>query len=76
MDIKKFTKGGGARGQAGGLWFFFLHISHQCNNKNIIYQQFLLLFKLYILHIVHIDAFFIYPEKLAFGCKKCILQVI
>ena len=35
---------------------FFLHITilfHQCNDKNIIYQQVLLLFTLYILHIVN-----------------------
>ena len=52
-------------GQARGRWNLFLwHISilfHQCNNKKI-YQQFLLLFTLYILHIVHIDVFWcIFP---------------
>ena len=44
-------------GRAGAVGIFFGHVSilfHECNNKNIIYQQFLL-FTLYILHIVHID---------------------
>ena len=64
----------GRRRQAWGWWnLFFWHIStlfHQCNNKNSIYQQFLLLFTLYILHIAHIDVFFSSPEKLTFGCKN------
>ena len=71
--ILKIFHWGGTRGQAWGGWIFFLRISilfHQCNNKNITYQQFLLLFTLYYLHIVHIDVFFPSPEKLTFGCKK------
>ena len=58
----------------GGIYFFtYFYINfHQCNNKNIIYQQFLLLITLYILQTVHIDVFFPSPEKLTFGCKKCI----
>ena len=48
MDINFFLKGGGQEGGSGvgyffftyySLLIFFLHI-HQCNDKNIIYQQF------------------------------------
>ena len=78
MDFAIFTNGGGAGDWARGGWnLFFWHISisfNQCNNKNIIYQQFLLLFTLYSLLIVHTDVFFPSREKLTFGCKKCIFS--
>ena len=43
MDIKKILKGGARGAGPGASYFFFLHITilfHQCNDKNIIYQQF------------------------------------
>ena len=73
MDIKKISNYGE---QGGARWIFFLHISilfKQCNNKNIIYQQFLLMFRLYILHLIQIDLFLMcFLEKLTFGWKKYI----
>ena len=47
------------QGRVEFIYIFFGHITilfHQYNTKNIIYQH-LLLFTLYILHIVNITAF-------------------
>ena len=62
-------------GLAGGRWIFFLHIIilfHQCNNKNI-YQQFYCCLR-YIFYTGNIVVFFTSPEKLHFGCKKCVFS--
>ena len=81
IDIKIFTyrEGGQGVGRERVEYFFFTHyyciLFYQCNNKNIIYQQ-LLLVTLYILHIVYIVIFFHSPEKLTFGCKKCIFSTV
>ena len=71
MVIKNYTNWGGSIG-AGGIYLFDIFLYYFINViiKNIIYQQFLLLFTLYMSHIVHIDVFFPSPEKLTFGCKN------
>ena len=37
IDIKKSTDG---QAGSGGFFFSYYHIIYQCNDKNIIYQQF------------------------------------
>ena len=57
-DINIFTNGG-VQGAGRGQVDFFLRITklfHQCDNKNIIYQQFYCCLR-YILHIVNIVVF-------------------
>ena len=67
------------KGGRGGL-IFFLHITilfHQCNAKNIIYQQFYCCLR-YIFYIQFIllcfVVFFASPEKLQFFYKKSIFS--
>ena len=67
------------RGQGGGpgdCFFFNIDILfHQCNDKNIIYQQFYcclrcIFYTEFIL--LYFGVFFPSPEKLQFSCKKSI----
>ena len=59
---------------------FFLHITilfHQNNDKNIIYKHFssfTVVYIIYFTQIVHIDVFFLSPEKLTFGFGKSIFS--